>query len=145
MFFPTPFKRIWMPSRPCCCIAVLLFTCMPQVWVVSACLENAKVSAFHFVHTALDVFLCLIITLGIMLFFWHFDWTFSTSVLQDRHLLCGIMYYCVLAGPTLPPTGPRAVLISVKLCDSQAPTPLRSSWFINFNRQIVKKVQTRFF
>lgn len=57
--------------------------------------------------------------------------TFSTSVLQNHH----VIYYRVLAGPKLPPTGLHAVQT---VCISSSHNFI--GW-INFNGENVKKVQ----
>lgn len=60
MFFPMLFKRIWMLSCLCCCIAVLTLHMYASSMGIYACPKNAKVSQFHFVHTTLNrYFLCL--------------------------------------------------------------------------------------
>lgn len=93
------FKRIWMLSCLCCCIAVFTLHMYASRMGINACLKNANVSQLHFVHTTLNrYFLCSNIScilVGIKLTFlnephlFFFFFFFYTSVLQDHHhLLC---------------------------------------------------------
>lgn len=53
------FKRIWMLSRMCCCIALYtccLFTCMPKVWLYLPARRMSD-KAFHFFHTMRHIYL----------------------------------------------------------------------------------------
>lgn len=59
MFFPMLFKRIWMLSCPCRCIAVFTLHTYASRLGIYACPKNANVSQLHFVHTTLNrCFLC---------------------------------------------------------------------------------------
>lgn len=148
MFFPMLFKRIWMLSCLCCCIAVFTLHMYASRLGIYACLKNANVSQLHFVHTTLNrYFLCSNISCilgGITLTFLNESHLFFFPLHKrpagsSSSAVCGMMYYCVLAGPTLPPTGldPTQFLSASKPSASQALSRLRSHGFINFNGQIV--------
>lgn len=83
--FPVLFRRIWMPSRLCCCRTVFTLHVFASSMGTSACSDSA--SAFHFIYTRLERHLLdrPQRVVGITLcsdIFW-LNLTSSTSILQE--------------------------------------------------------------
>lgn len=123
MFFPVLFKRIWMLSRLCCCIAVFTLHMYASSTGIPAGPKNANALTsvhFHSIHAKRSGRFPSAGALPRSGSRFGRASPFPTSVLQDRRLPCGMMCYCVLAGPPMPTTGPHAVHISIVPFLSQA-------------------------